>query len=60
MLIEERREKLIHTINHLPEDKLAIVEELLSKINSENNSNIEHIYSKAVSMYNETLRKLAQ
>ena len=34
MLVEERREKLINTISHLPEDKLAIVEELLLKINN--------------------------
>ncbi|TKK67813.1 hypothetical protein FC093_13780 [Ilyomonas limi] len=60
MLVEERREKLINTISHLPEDKLAIVEELLSKINDAKNSTIDHIYKEAVSKYNETPQKLAQ
>jgi hypothetical protein len=60
MLVQERREKLINTINHLPEDKLAIVEEVLSKISNVNDTSIEHIYQEAVSRYNETLQKLAQ
>jgi hypothetical protein len=60
MLLEERREKLINVINHLPEDKLTLVEELLSKIDNADNSTIEHIYNEAVSRYHETLQKLAQ
>lgn len=60
MLMEERREKLIHSINNLPEDKLALIEELLSKINNVNNTSIDQIYKEAVNRYHETLQKLAQ
>lgn len=45
--MEERREKLIQSINHLPEDKLALVEELLSKINNTNSASIDQIYKEA-------------
>jgi hypothetical protein len=59
MSLEERREKLVNTIKALPKEKLVVVEELLSKINTAN-STIEHIYTEAVSRYHETLQKLAQ
>jgi len=60
MLLEERKEKLIAVINNLPEDKLSVVEEILSKINDTGSSTIEHIYSRAVAKYHETLQKLAK
>ena len=55
--LEEKKEKIIAAINHLPEDKLTIVEAFLQELNDQS---IDHIYKKAVKRYDETLQKLAQ
>lgn len=56
---EEIRQKIIATINELPEDKLIKVDGLIRGISSEPSS-IETIYNEAKNRYTEALQKLAE
>lgn len=57
---EELRQKLISTINQLPEDKLIEIDALVRKISLEQKNSIEYIYNEAKKNYNQTLQKLAK